>query len=246
MSRAATKLPAGHDVAPHTFSDLDDYLGLDTTKWDSIQADTGATVTEDADGVGGVILLTTGATDNNEAYHYSNEILKIAANKPFEIEARIQYAEANTDDANVVVGVMDAIAANHLLDNGAGLAASFDGACIYKVDGETRWRVKSSNGTTKTDTETDVTAGGSSYQLLRIRVEPISSTEAEITFWIDASGGQNPVQCREYNANPRTPSIKHTVLLASMTEIALVIGVKAGDTNSEVVSVDYTQIAATR
>ena len=246
MVRAATKLPAGYDVAPHTFSLFDDFIGLDSTRWNTIATDVGASVAIDTAGVGGVVQLTTGGTDNNEAYLYTNEILKIAANKPLELEARIQFAEANVDDANVLVGVMDAVAANHIVDDGAGLVASFDGACIYKVDGENRWRVKSSNGTTNTDSETDVTAGGANYQLLRIRIDPVSDSEAEITFWIDENGGQNPSQVREYNANPRTPSIKHTVSLTAMTEIALVIGVKAGGANSEVVSVDYVNFAATR
>lgn len=222
-SQSVTNLRHQHQL-------VDDFIGFtDTSLWTETSPDTGATVALDADGIGGVIQLTTGATDNNEAYLESNEIAKFAASKPIHLEALVQYTEANTDDANILVGLMDAPGADSLLDNGAGPKASYSGAVFFKVDGGTKWNVESSIAGTQTTTETDVTAGGSAQQRLEIDVYPTSSTSADIVFKIDGR------QCRDSGGT----AIKHTVSIASATEMAIAFGVKAGGANSEVLNVDY-------
>jgi len=246
MGRVLNNVPDALHTVPHSATYVDDFFGLDTTVWNKVDADSGATVAHDADGVSGVVLLTTGATDNNEAYHYTNEIFKIGANRTICVDVRLSYSESATDDANVIVGLMNGVAGDLLQDDGAGPKGTFDGACIYKVDGETRWRVRSSNGTDASSHETTVTAGGG-YQLLRIVVSAIDSATAEVTYYIDEDGGQNPMQVREYNTIDRVPPITHNLALSGLDEeLALVVGVKAGSASSEVVSVDYTVWDQTR
>jgi len=110
----------------------------DGDAWTKLDADSGATVAIDADGTDGVMLLTTGATDNNEASLAStNELFLFAADRAIVIEAHLQFAEANTDDANVAFGLADAWGANLLGDNGAGPKSSYSGCLIYKADGDT-------------------------------------------------------------------------------------------------------------
>ncbi|WP_013626595.1 hypothetical protein [Rubinisphaera brasiliensis] len=246
MSVSLNNVPDAVYKAPHTAAYVDDFFGLEDTTWNTVDDDSGATVAHDADGVNGVVLLTTGATDNNEAYLYTNEIFKIANNRTICVDVRLSYSESATDDANVIVGLVNGVAANLLQDNGAGPKATFDGACIYKVDGETRWRVRSSNGTTATTHETTVTAGGG-YQLLRIMIVGVDSATAKVTYLFDADGGQNPSQAKEYNVIDRIPPITHDLALSGLDEeLALVVGVKAGSASSEVVSVDYTVWDQTR
>lgn len=194
-------------------------------------ADSGATIAV-GDAAGGVNVLTTGATDNNEAYLLTTkELFKFAANKPLLFEARIQFAEANTDDANVCLGFMNAVGADSILDDGAGPKASYSGAVFFKVDGGTRWQAESSLAGSQTTTDLTAanslsksaqTAGGASYQTLRIEVIPISSTEADVNFWIDG-----------------VHVMKHSLTYTSATEMMAFVGVKAGGANSEVVNVDY-------
>lgn len=194
-------------------------------------ADTGATVAA-SDAAGGVAVLTTGATNNNEAYLLTTkELFKFALDKTAIFEARVQYAEAATDDANVALGFMSAVAADSILDDGGGPAASYSGALFFKVDGGTRWNVESSIGGTQQTTELTAvnsrdklakTAGGSSYQTFRIEVRCASLTEAEINFFIDG-----------------TFVYQHIVDVTSCTEMMAFVGVKAGGANSEVVNVDY-------
>lgn len=242
MSRTALLLPDVAKQIPLVHGFADDFYGLDAgaeAVWTAIEADDNANVLLDVDGVGGVAQITVVTDDNEEGYLHTKEVFKIAAGKPIEATCRLQFAEAATNAGNVMFGLMDAWAANHLQDNGAGPLASFDGACIYKVDGETRWRARTSNGTANTDTVLDYTAGQAGYQTLRILIQPGHDGYADVSFWIDQSGGNALVQCREYGANPREPDVKHRVALASMTEVALGFGLKNGGANSETLNVDW-------
>lgn len=211
------------------FEDFLDFVSGDL--FTDTSGDSGALVAN-VDAAGGAVTLTTGATDNNECYLLSTkELFLIAADKPIVAECRLKYTEANTDDANVMFGLMNAVGADSILDNGGGPKASFSGAGFYKVDGGTRWQVISSLATTRTTTDLTAalslakaaaTPGGGSYQTLRVEIVPISSTAAEVSFYIDGVLVQ-----------------KHSLTYTSATEMMVFVGVKAGDSNSEVVTVDY-------
>ena len=223
------------------FVDDFDYLSLAETgsagRWNTLDADSGASVAHDADGLDGRVLLTTGATDNNEAYLYSNEVGQFLNGKPMLMVVRLQYAESATDDANVIFGLVETVGANTLQDDGAGPPADYDGAVLFKADGDTRWSFETSQGTSQTTTETNKTAGGTSFQTLAILGDPISSSEMLVTPWIDTAGGNALVQPPQQGANARTPLIQHRVGYDA-GNMSLVVGVKAGSGSSEVVTVD--------
>jgi hypothetical protein len=179
--------------------------------------------------------------DNDEAYVESaNEVFKFAADKPLLFESRVQFTEANTDDANVLVGLMDAVGANSLQDNGAGPPASYSGAVFFKVDGGTVWQTETSNSTTQTTNELTaanvnnlakraVTAGGAAYQTLRIECMPYSATNAYVSFFVDG------VLCAQ-----------HDYIFTSATEMQIVFGVKNGGANNETLNVDYVSCTQSR
>lgn len=201
-------------------------------RWTSLVADAGSSVAV-ADAVGGQIVLTTGATDNNEVLiKTTKELFLFAPDKPLMAEWRSKYAEANTDDANVFQGLMDAIGANAMLDDGAGPKASFSGCGFFKVDGATRWSCISSLGSNRTTTDLSAAlsmdrlakpAGSGAWQLFRIDVVPVSSTVAEVCFYIDD-----------------VLVAKHSLTFTSATEMQVGHYIKAGGANSEVLTVDYT------
>lgn len=218
------------------FTIQDDFIrDVDSADWVTTLTDSGTASVGDA--VGGVIALVPSdgtVADNDEAYIESaNEVFKFAADKPLLFEARVQFAEANVDDANVLVGVLDAVGANSLQDNGAGPPSSYSGAVFFKVDGGTVWQTETSNSTTQTTNELlstntnnlakkSVTAGGSSYQVLRIEYMPYSSTNAYVSFFVDG------VLC-----------CQHDYIFTSATEMQIGIGVKNGGANNETLNVDY-------
>ena len=233
MSTTILDLPQSVQDLRHRFAIEDDFTGglLDAVKWTDTSPDSGATVAG-SDAAGGAAVLTTGATDNNEAYLLSRqEVFLFAANKPLKVACRLKFTEAQTDDANVAFGLANAVGANTIVDDGAGLKTNFSGVAIFKVDGGTRWKVMSSLATTQEIVDLTAslsydklakTAGGGVYQILEIDWQPISGTVGEARFFIDG-------------VHVYTLSFTFT----SATEMNLFVGVKAGGANSEVVTVDY-------
>jgi len=186
-----------------------------------------------SDGAKGVLAISPGSSDNDEIYVAAAvETLKFAANKVFVAEAYVQFSEANTDDANIIFGLQNAVAANSLIDDGAGPRATGDYVAIWKVDGSTVWRAGvQSNGTQTptTDTDSEVTAGGPSYQRLRMKIVCETSTRAWAEFTVDG-------------VNIATIHFDY----ASATEMQAFVGVKNGGGNAETLNVDYFGAEALR
>ena len=112
----------------------------------TVVSDSGTVAVGDA--ANGVVVLTPSdgtVADNDEAYlKGANETFKFAADRPTIVEAYIQFTEANVDDANVIFGLKDAVAANSVLDDGGGPAASYSGMLFFKVDGSNNWQCEHS------------------------------------------------------------------------------------------------------
>ena len=192
----------------------------------------GGTVTI-SDGAKGICAISPGASDNDEMYMAAElENIKFLAGKAFVFETLVQFTESNTDDANVGFFVTNAVAANALVDDGAGPKATGDYVGIWKVDGGTKWYCGAqSNGTATptTDTVSTVTAGGSSYQRLMVKVICETSTRAIAEFSVD---GQNIGTVH--------------FAYASATEMQLMVGVKNGSANAETLNVDWMDYAVLR
>lgn len=214
------------------FGLFDDFLWYVTAHlWTLVATDSGTAAVGDA--AGGVVTLNPSdgsVADNDEVYLKSTaEVFLFAADKPLVFEARLKWTEANTDDANVIAGVMSAVGANSLLDNGAGPAASYSGAVFFKVDGGTGWNFETSLGGTQTTTALHSDhAPAAAYQTLRIEAREQGGV-IEIVPFIDGK------QCLDTNGRP----VKHTIALGSPTEMNAVVGAKNGDTNQESILVDY-------
>lgn len=220
------------------FEDFDHFVTAD--RWTVVATDSGTAVVQDE--AGGVINLAASdgtEGDNDEIYlHTTKEIFKIESGRPILIEARVKFTEANTDDANIMFGLMNGIAANALVDNGAGPKADYSGAVFFKADGDTVWSVENSDSTTQKTTQLDgshvsvigsnfaseaQTAGGGVWETLRIEVRPTDAGKANFIFWKDGA-----------------PVAKHTdQVFTNATEAAVVLGVKNGGTNVETLAVDY-------
>ena len=217
-----------------TFGFFDDLEWFVTAhRYESTISDLGTIVQEDAAG-GRIRLEPSDGTvgDNDETYLGTlEEMFLFASDKPIVIEARVQFTEANTDDANIIFGLADVVAANHLQDNGAGPLASYSGMVFFKVDGGTTWQAETSIAGTQTTTDLTAansldkvakTAGGASFQVLRITFEPYSSTKANVAFWVDGVLAKT-----------------HDFTYTSATEMQLFAGVKNGGANHEKLVLDY-------
>lgn len=228
------------------FDDFEWYIS--PHRWTSLSADAGVTAPVEAStttAIGGVLTMSTGATDNNEvAFATTNKVFLLANEKPLIFETCIQFTEANTDDANVCVGFSSVMnTANMLADDGAGPVTTFDGAVIYKVDSGangTKWQFCTSLGTAQTITTSQHTAGGSSFQTLRIEIRQGSSGSSGLEA-VPFLGAGKPgavtswTQFLDANGKP----IKHG--LGYTSGVAMQAGnyLKAGGANSETLLTDY-------
>lgn len=201
-----------------------------TTAYDglaSIVTDTGTIASGNSTG-GQVILTPSDGTvaDNDEAYlGGANDVFALATGNDLWFEARVKFTEANTDDANIIVGFCDVYAANTLQDNGAGPVGTYDGLVFFKVDGGTTWSVESSSGAATQTTLNGVASRVSgSWQRLGIYVEGTTSA----TFYVDGV----PVG----TLSTTLPDNNFSVLF----------GVKNGDTNLETLYVDDFKVVQLR
>lgn len=119
-------------------------------------------------GIGGQYTTYADADDNDETYEISDgESWLFAEGKKLWFEVKYACTEGDTNKANYVFGLADAAGENFLIDNGAGPAATYDGAVFYKVDGTMNIYFESSNaGTPSTATTMKTTCvSGTSYRL---------------------------------------------------------------------------------
>jgi hypothetical protein len=159
--------------------------------------------------------------DNDEAYlGWTNKNIVPTNLKPIVFQAVLQFTEGNTDDVNVIAGLLSTSAANALLDDGGGPPASYSGLVFFKVDGDTVWQVETSVGGTQTTTrlisttsldQRTKTAGGTAKQTLRIEFIPYTSTLADVLFFIDG-----------------ILVAKHQWTYTSVVAVAPVVGLKNG------------------
>lgn len=186
------------------------------------------------DGVNGVMLLTPSdgtVADNDEAYIASpNELFLFAAGKPIYGRCRLKFAETTSGVYNVAFGFQNAVSANSLIDDGGGPKVSGSTLAIFKVDGGTVWKCASAcNGTSTTSTST-TSAVAATYYVLEIICNDWDGTYMEVTFKVDGV----------YLKDSTGAVIRHTVAIASATEMAVFAGCKLGAaTNNDATSVDY-------
>lgn len=164
--------------------------------------------------------------DNDEAYLASEgESWKLAANKPLWFECQLKLTEANTDDANWVVGLIEGGgAADTLADNGGGPPADYDGACFFKVDGTMTIQFETSVATAQTTNASLATfVSGTTYRL-GFYWDGVSS----VTPYVNGTAGS-----------------AHTIATTG-GECNACFGVKAGGANEEAIEIDYIRVVALR
>ena len=177
-----------------------------TDGWTSLVVDVGSTATV-GDAINGVLALGTDATANDEVdVRTTAELFRFGTNRGIYGRVKLQYSEANTDDAQVFIGFMSALAADSITDAGA-IRASGSIAGIYKVLNGTVWRCHTANNGTVTDTISTKTAGGATAQTLEIELNDWDGVSMQATFKVDG----------EYLKDSNNLVIRHTVLIASST-----------------------------
>lgn len=220
-----------HPELAHVYWNDFDGLPVDADAW-TLTEDAGKTGTDIiVDRKGGWVKNFCDGDDNDESYRIGHgETWLFEASKPLWFECQIQLTEASTDDANWVIGVSDAAGANMLLDNGAGPAATYDGAVWFKVDGTLQCQFESSNAGTQVTTSTGLATfvSGDIFRLGFV-FDPLDGTTGTITPFADGAAGT-----------------AHSLTLSGLQEMHLFFGVKAGGSNEEAIEVDWIRCVQMR
>lgn len=184
------------------------------------------------------MVITTDGDDEDEYFLKSDiEAFKFASNKQCGVSITCTFTEADTDKANIFVGAVDAVAADLMVDAGAGPKTTASAMGFEKRDGETVWRAFSSVGTTQTSTKLDAdnknnltgvaqTAGGATYKRMICIFTSITATDGYIDFFIDDSNGK-PVHVAKHK----------NIDYSSATDMEVGLYAKAGSANAEALNV---------
>ena len=211
---------------------FDDFFTYDDTATvgDYVEVHDGTPATAATDAAGGVFSMACGATDENETYVSSmHEVFKFTTTEMLWFEARVKLTEAATDDANIIVGLSDTVAADSMLDAGAGPMASYDGAVFFKVDGGTVWQFETSNAATqKTLTSAGAFTDGA-WTKLGFLYDYNDGVTANVTPFVNGVAGT-----------------AQTLTIAGLEEMHILLGVKAGGSNAETLLVDYVHVVTER
>lgn len=201
--------------------------------------------------IGGWLSLKTasGASDNDEAYMTTTAQLKCDTQRSFAIECRIACVEAATNTANIIFGLINAGAANTLIDDGGGPIVAADKAVFYKTDGTMFWNAQTAK-TTGTGTNVQTTLGSA----VGTNAVYASSTIYDLIIVFQApkaSGRQGTfhyfVNGIEIATHPVTTGTATTGVTAQPTAILTpILGVKTGSANAQGVLVDWMAVAARR
>ena len=183
------------------------------------------------DAAGGQLVCTTKAEDNADAaIETTAELFKIEVNKPLWFEARVKLTEANTDDANVFVGLSDTDTTGAMQVDGAGPLASWTGCGFFKVDGGTKWQFETSKAADQETTDDVGTRVSGSWVRLGFKVIPdANGTTATVTAYVNG-----------------VAKAVHTISVAAMGEMHAIVGVKAGGAAAEVLTVDWIRVVQVR
>src|SRR5215471_7866926 len=183
------------------------------------------------DGIGGLVTLTTGGVLANEAILRSTQALwQVAANRPLFAECRLQYAEANVNNANVAFGLADTVGTGWMQGAGAGPRTSGNQIMIYKAAGGTSWRAQARNGTQVTDSNSTTAAGGTAFTILRVEAHDMSTTQVVCTYSVDG------VPLRDATSGLL---ISHLLNISGSALLRLLTYVQAGSATGEVATADY-------
>lgn len=215
-------------VWTHFAEDQSDVQFIDTI------TDSGTVLMGDA--VGGIVTLTPSdgtVADNDEAYIATpNELFKFGTARTIYGRAKLQYTEVTANKVNIAFGFQNAVGANSIVDDGGGLKVSGSTLGIYKIDGsDSLLRVVSSCNGTSTVTVTNKTVAAATWYVFEIECK-------------DNGGGVNMdvlFKCDgEYLKDSNNNIIRHTVAIASATEMQMFAGVKLGaSTNNDTLLLDY-------
>ncbi len=234
------RLPQSFVDATDAVSYFDDFLNDQSdVNYIDTASDSGSVVAGDSPN--GVVVLTPSdgtVADNDETYiEYPNEVLKFGTNRSFYLKSKFNATITTVSAVNFAFGATDAPAADTLADNGAGVKTSGSTVSIEKRDGELYFRATSACNGSATSTLSNLAVASATDYVCEIMVNDYDGVSMQVSYKVNG----------DYLKDSNNLVIKHTVAIASSTEMAMFAGIKLGAaTNNDLLNVDYWGFVQTR
>jgi hypothetical protein len=200
-----------------------------------------------ANGRGHNLLLTTKTTTQWDYYSLATTnalFLPVATGAAMGCETTIKFTSQAANNAMVYFGFMSTVA----IPAGSNVdpTASYSGAIIYRLSGDTQWRIQVSNATTKTTQTTvgsDFICADGQY-CLRVDFMPFTGSSVAATNGVScfASFSINGVQVKDKN----NFLVQLPVLYASLAAMKVGVIAQAATANAQTLLVDYIQANVSR
>ncbi len=198
-------------------------------------------------GRGHNLKLTTKTTTQWDAYSVATTnalFLPVATGAAMGCETVVNFTSQSANNAMVYFGFMSTVS----ITTGANTdpTASYSGAIVYRLSGDTQWRVQVSNGTTKTNFTTvgsDFTCADGTY-CLRVDIMPFTGSSVAATNGTQcfATVSVNGNQVKDIN------NILKQFPIAYGSLAAMKVGViaEAATANAQSLYIDYIQANVSR
>jgi hypothetical protein len=203
--------------------------------WTAAVAATG-TVTNPATAEHVIRLFST--ADNDAAVlATTNEMFKFVAGKAMVAEGHVHIAGPSSDVTlcSAAFGWADALAATSVADTTGAITAT-DACVIYKITGSDLWRFHTEINGSATASISSTASSVSTNQVLRIEVQPRSSTVLEARPFVDG------VQLKTSAGVP----IKHDITLGTATDLDFGWVFKGHHADDAILLSDYVYAAQHR
>jgi len=208
-----------------TFGFFDDFDALPSAqRWTADPINSGSVAVAAAPaGIVSVVPSGGSPAAHDQTYLTTTQpLFAFAADRPLIFEAALQFTEANTNQADVMVGLVSGGVGAGVIQNSGAPQASYTGMVFYKAAGSTVWNCQSSVGSVQATTATTQKSGLADYQTLTGQWQPISSTQAEARFFIDGLLVANQL-----------------LTFSGVTALQLFAGVANGSSTMETLYLDY-------
>ena len=189
---------------------------------------------------GGGVSNATAASANAEASMSADSaVFSYGNGVSAQLRWVVDYTEANTDDAEVYIGMHSATVADTLGDSSAGPPADYSGFGFFKLAGGTTLSIEVANGTAHTTvqltatnslTSAAITTGAGTLQEFGVDIIEKTATKADVILLVDGVA--------VYKITDQD--------MTSISACRPVAFIKATDTNAETLNTYYCGFVASR
>lgn len=208
------------------FGDFYDYTSGGT--FTTVAASSGTTAADDTGGTDQVKLTTAATLNDYQGVKSTKQNFLMNSGTAMYSETYLNFTSQSSNNATVGAGFTSD--PTTFASSTADPSGSYSGAIIYRLSGDTSWRCQSSNGSTKTTSQSSNAPCADGYHVLRVDiVNWDSATNAQVIYTVD----------NQLLKDSNGQVIRHTVAFSGLVKMGIFAQTVAASANAQVCNVDY-------